>query len=338
MSAFLTRLVERTLGRTASVQPLLASRYASGGSIPGAGPLFAEEGPATVAPSDLLQPDPFIPNPPSPTTAVPAIEPHDDHPPARPAGSGGPRAAKPDAAPPPARTPMPERGAPVAPRQPAARPIPLPPLEAAGSAAPPAPEVDPDRASERLGPSAASPPPQADRPVRRTPLRSVHPVHTPSPQPRTESDSNLVATPDGSMPRVGPPAPARPQERLLDAEPTTPRGGTVPAAAPGEQQTRLRPESRHAVDMDPLRGERRAARAGPVKHESERRPVRPVSPAPEPERSPAPSVGAPTVRITIGRIEVRAVVPPATPARKAPPTGPRLSLDEYPRTRNAGHP
>jgi hypothetical protein len=43
------------------------------------------------------------------------------------------------------------------------------------------------------------------------------------------------------------------------------------------------------------------------------------------------------VHISIGRIEVRAVTPPAQPAARTPPAPrPKLSLDEYLRQRNEG--
>jgi hypothetical protein len=44
---------------------------------------------------------------------------------------------------------------------------------------------------------------------------------------------------------------------------------------------------------------------------------------------------APVVRVTIGRIEVRAVAPPA-PAPRAKPPGPRLTLESYLRARSEG--
>lgn len=45
----------------------------------------------------------------------------------------------------------------------------------------------------------------------------------------------------------------------------------------------------------------------------------------------------PVVRVTIGRVEVRAVVSGAAPPRMpAPPAGPKLSLDEYLSRRNGG--
>jgi hypothetical protein len=43
---------------------------------------------------------------------------------------------------------------------------------------------------------------------------------------------------------------------------------------------------------------------------------------------------APVIRVTIGRIDVRAVSAPAPPARRQAPSAPKLSLDEYLRSRN----
>ena len=53
----------------------------------------------------------------------------------------------------------------------------------------------------------------------------------------------------------------------------------------------------------------------------------------------APEPPAPTIRVAIGRIEVRAIMPPpATPTRQTAPTTPRpeLSLDDYLKQRNGG--
>jgi hypothetical protein len=44
----------------------------------------------------------------------------------------------------------------------------------------------------------------------------------------------------------------------------------------------------------------------------------------------------PTIQVTIGRIEVRATVAAATPARKTPAKSPTMSLDEYLKQRNGG--
>ena len=53
------------------------------------------------------------------------------------------------------------------------------------------------------------------------------------------------------------------------------------------------------------------------------RPTRGGDEAPAPEAAPA----APVIQVTIGRVEVRAVMAPPSPPRPAP--RPRLSLDDY---------
>jgi hypothetical protein len=56
-------------------------------------------------------------------------------------------------------------------------------------------------------------------------------------------------------------------------------------------------------------------------------------------RVAAPEPPAPTIRVAIGRIEVRAITPPPTPpAQRATPArpGPTLSLDDYLKQRNGG--
>ena len=64
----------------------------------------------------------------------------------------------------------------------------------------------------------------------------------------------------------------------------------------------------------------------------------PLSRAPAPQWRPAAPPQAPTVQVTIGRVEIRAVTPPtistARPAER--PVAARLSLDEYLRQRNEG--
>lgn len=51
-----------------------------------------------------------------------------------------------------------------------------------------------------------------------------------------------------------------------------------------------------------------------------------------PVRQP-PSNEPPVIHVTIGRVEVRAIMPPATP-KVAPPAAPKLSLEEYLKQRN----
>ena len=57
------------------------------------------------------------------------------------------------------------------------------------------------------------------------------------------------------------------------------------------------------------------------------------TPAPAPTAAAAPA--PPVVQITIGRVELRAIVTPASP-RAVPPPAPKLGLDEYLRQRTGG--
>jgi hypothetical protein len=79
-----------------------------------------------------------------------------------------------------------------------------------------------------------------------------------------------------------------------------------------------------------------------------RAPVRPLTPATNRDSTQSrdriqtvppnePAEERPIVRVTIGRIEVRAVTPPAPPPRQAvrPPV-PKLTLDDYLKSRNEG--
>jgi hypothetical protein len=61
-----------------------------------------------------------------------------------------------------------------------------------------------------------------------------------------------------------------------------------------------------------------------------------LAPAAAP-REAAPPAAVPSVHVTIGRVEIRAVMPPAPEPRPAPaPSGSRLSLDEYLKRVNGG--
>jgi hypothetical protein len=50
----------------------------------------------------------------------------------------------------------------------------------------------------------------------------------------------------------------------------------------------------------------------------------------------SPPAAEPTIRVSIGRVEVRATAPTPPPAPAARPAGPRLTLEEYVRRRNEG--
>jgi hypothetical protein len=67
--------------------------------------------------------------------------------------------------------------------------------------------------------------------------------------------------------------------------------------------------------------------------------VRPIQPRRRKDFSPIeqrPSTSAPRVRVTIGRIEVRAIHPPAHAPKPTKPAPPRISLEDYLRKREGG--
>jgi hypothetical protein len=68
--------------------------------------------------------------------------------------------------------------------------------------------------------------------------------------------------------------------------------------------------------------------------------ITPLSMRPPPESRPVATAeasdSAPVIRVTIGRIDVRAVSPPQAPAPKAKPSPPALSLEDYLRSRHSG--
>ena len=104
--------------------------------------------------------------------------------------------------------------------------------------------------------------------------------------------------------RVGPAAP------IAIAQPATERSGA-----------QIQIEAIAAQAIDPLAAERTVLRAAPAA------PLAPALPIALAPAAPPP----PTIRVTIGRIEVRAKTPPARPVQRSAPEqrGPALSLDSY---------
>jgi hypothetical protein len=66
--------------------------------------------------------------------------------------------------------------------------------------------------------------------------------------------------------------------------------------------------------------------------------VEPRVPAPAPTEPLMTSAPLPTIRVTIGRLEVRAITPPVPqkPSATQVPRAPLLTLDEYLKQRNEG--
>lgn len=74
----------------------------------------------------------------------------------------------------------------------------------------------------------------------------------------------------------------------------------------------------------------------PGREESDRREGRGARPLEAGWGRSAAEASEPTIRVTIGRIEVRATTPAPPPAPAARPAGPRLTLEEYLRRRREG--
>jgi hypothetical protein len=174
-------------------------------------------------------------------------------------------------------------------------------------------------------------------------------------RPPEEQEAASAASPPGPP---GSPAPARPAKtpsaRVEPAErpaPTAVRAARAATAQPAQVDLELEPALRDDAILPAARGAppRRAARRGaapgpttaaPGRTDENAAPVvRPAArraaerPALRPEGA---SREPPPVRVTIGRIEVRAVASPPPPPRPAPQRPEPLSLDEYLEVRRNG--
>jgi len=152
-----------------------------------------------------------------------------------------------------------------------------------------------------------------------------------------------------STPTTGTPgetrSPARPDSYNSLHRPTP--WTEEPVAASGrsaERQGGVAPPSWDAGPDEPLLLPLTPAKAREMRRDARAAAV--VTPADEPEpsqraeRGPASATSSspPTIEVTIGRVEVRAVHPPTPVARPKPaaPVAPRLSLEEYLRNQNGG--
>lgn len=169
----------------------------------------------------------------------------------------------------------------------------------------PVPPLSDERQPARSRPSAAAPAIPSE----------VRPASAPEPPASVRSvtpDVDPVAR--GSMPHI---TASRKAHRQI--EPAAPRAGIGPAAS----QAAPRPSG------EPILG---WAGGGTV---VEPHFTKPIADVPLPQ---ARANQSPTIRVTIGRVEVRAITPPAPPAARPKParTGPVLSLDDYLKQRSRG--
>jgi len=224
-------------------------------------------------------------------------------------------------------------------------------------ARPAAPLAPPEALAE--APLAASP----DRPLamesgslqpsQRQPLgdsqlshRRIRPAVEPTVVPPAEA--HRAGLPGADTPGLA--ALRRPAVALLGAPPVIapqqPPTVALPPAAPpmkGESNS----AQRRAVALDPGQARTHTALAAPPEpgaHDAAPPPVPADAVAIRPadivtglvaSPQPAPAPPEPTIRVTIGRVEVRAAAP-AAPTRLPGPSGPRLSLDAYLRSRRGG--
>lgn len=165
----------------------------------------------------------------------------------------------------------------------------------------------------------AEPLAEAQPPAPRTESVVVEPVTEPAPpardRPAAELDEPLVPAPEPERPRRPQARRQRPQEPQPAASPARPVR-TVRALAPRRS---VDPSTADPVEPAASLQQRRVpSPAAPTRIETVRR-IRETEIAAE----------RPVVRVTIGRVEVRAVREhEQQPARREPPK-PRLTLDEY---------
>ncbi len=305
MNDFLTRMARSALGLTPTAKVLAASRY-----VPG--PEVAEQVVETEAPHAREEP-----SPPAPRRAdVPA--------------------GRIDAIPAPPPPPLPETasrpGATIARAAAAVSPPPRP-------ASAPIETREPARAAEPIAITAAPRPPErmgerATRPPRHDPIDAVEvrAAAAPSPGRRAvapgeplrgreasegpESRDDDTTRREASTSRHPEIAPAAVTTRPLAAEPAP-----VPAAPP--QRTPSSPLVEVSSRRRPSSPGRPSSRERPSA-----RPLAPPVRGRRDERVPETPAEPPSIRVTIGRVEVRAVSPPP-PAEPPPPAKPRISLDDY---------
>jgi hypothetical protein len=156
-----------------------------------------------------------------------------------------------------------------------------------------------------------------------------------------------AAEPVAPTVRVEPPAPGKPLQAREPAGEEAGHAATVVSRAPAE--ARVEPREQKLVQPSSVAfTPHTVSRGGPAREVARRERLveRPAATVPRRSRltaarraTPAKQLGdePPPVRVTIGRIEVRAVVPPSqAPPRPAPRRPAPLSLDEYLEQRRSG--
>ena len=182
----------------------------------------------------------------------------------------------------------------------------------------PVPDVaEPERAVPDLVIDVVRDPEVATAPVR---VHAAHPLRVDA-EPLEERDSHvgtLISALTAARATVAAPlvmTPPDPLATIASVVDTSPAARTHPARTETQDEIRAvgpRPEHPRKPSLEP-RPERRSAP--------------PAAPVARVERAPAVT---PTVHVSIGRVEVRAIMaPPATPPARPPSSASRPSLEDY---------
>jgi len=366
MTDFLTRLAERALGVASVVQPLIVSRFAPGPALAGEAPPGLEQEEAvesagegtqalfereTLKDSPPASPPPILVSegaPPSVMPNPPQRETPDIGPPLRHRVEPNVRELGGTSL---SVTPTPHRAVP-------------------DTESPPGHRVKPDAGEEDQGPAL---PVLQDVPSVTTPTASQRPTPETRSAPPSLAESSPAEPVEArpSQRRVGSEAPETfaPIPRLVRSEdspagerstrsfptplepPVKEEDGPIPPPEPSPETPKQVSESQRASRAS--RPERRQVPEAPPSTTSPQSPLVPrvlrpnIAARREPARSRPDEQGValpelpsspPIVRVTIGRVEVRAILLPTSPPPRIPPArrGPALSLDDYLKQRNEG--
>lgn len=211
--------------------------------------------------------------------------------------------------------------------------VPAAPQPALPTLTPPAPQPAspsplPPTPTLRPASSEPAPPPQKQPPVNDAPA-AIQP--SPPRQPVLAPPAPVNVTPTSLHHRAEPPPAKETHPPVIIREQITRLKQVVESPAPSipplvetvrEQPIQPSPPVKAAIRPEQIKPFI-PANGRPSNHQP------PVTPPPEP---------APTIQITIGRIEVRATPPPPAKVEQKQPRTPVLSLDDYLRQRNGGRP
>lgn len=333
MSDFLTRLAARTLGIAPQVQPIIIPRYAP--DVPDPDLPSAQEG-------ETPEQDPDAQSP-TPSSFAPTLHSYS------PQGPGAHRVREPD---PEDNTDTSATGEDTdtatdsgEAELPDEHRVEQPPTRASAE------EPSPTDASDLPGTPDLIPgrPPSSTEDSPPPPTRGTRAEHEAHPEPGVRLTPPILSTSRSTRVQVRSMSEVSTETPLSDAsdgprredtsisagrEPDVRRDG--PRSADRATQEETQRVSRTTESREPDR--ERPAGNLPDAYEAFERTGTPVRDYPERSESVenAFSRDEPKIRVTIGRIEVRAVSPPAPPPRRTKQPTPKMSLDDYLRSRNGG--